>query len=378
MKVAFYTLGCKVNQYETQAMEQMMTARGHQLVPFEGEADAYVINICSVTAVSDKKSRQMIRRARKAAPDAILAVCGCYAQTHPEDMADLSIDLVAGTGDRAGFADLLEQVNAMNANITASVGSHTISVIAQSSYSTVSTDLRDAQTENSQNLLSLQTQIDQLQQSRTGLDSNFEDTTKEWESTEEPVLQSTRISSAVLKFGLIGLLAGIVLVCGAGTVQFLVQGKVYSGKELRDTCRLPLLGTLASGKTRQSKQLDAALDRMEHRPDGSTDAEMIRLMAATIASRAPEAKHILITGDLPADQLTALAAALQDTGALRAQVVTAAESVLTCAATVPQVTSADAIVLAADCTCSHYTAVNDQNEQIQRLGKNILGCIVFE
>ena len=256
------------------------------------------------------------------------------------------------------LAALLEQVNAMNANITASVGSHTISVIAQSSYSTVSTDL--------------------LQQSRTRLDSNFEDTTKEWESTEEPVLQSTRISSAVLKFGLIGLLAGIVLVCGVGTVQFLVQGKVYSGKELRDTCRLPLLGTLASGKTRQSKQLDAALDRMEHRPDGSTDAEMIRLMAATIASRAPEAKHILITGDLPADQLTALAAALQDTGALRAQVVTAAESILTCAATVPQVTSADAIVLAADCTCSHYTAVNDQNEQIQRLGKNILGCIVFE
>ena len=74
MRVAMYTLGCKMNQYETQAMEQMMTARGHELVPFEGEADAYVINTCSVTAVSDKKSRQMIRRARKAAPDAILAV----------------------------------------------------------------------------------------------------------------------------------------------------------------------------------------------------------------------------------------------------------------------------------------------------------------
>lgn len=273
---------------------------------------------------------------------------------------------------------LLEHMNALGDNISASVGSHTITTIARSSCSTISTDLRDSQTDNTENLLALQTQIDQLQQSRTRLDSNFEDTTKEWESTEEPVLQSTRISSAVLKFGLIGLLVGIVLVCGVGTVQFLVQGKVYSGKELRDTCRLPLLGTLASGKTRQSKQLDAALDRMEHRPDGSTDAEMIRLMAATIASRAPEAKHILITGDLPADQLTALAAALQDTGALRAQVVTAAENILTCAATVPQVTSADAIVLAADCTCSHYTAVNDQNEQIQRLGKNILGCIVFE
>ena len=109
MKVAFYTLGCKVNQYETQALEQMLTARGHELVPFEGEADAYIINTCTVTAVSDKKSRQVIRRARKAAPDAVIAVCGCYPQTHPEDMDELSIDLVSGTGDRTGFVELLER-----------------------------------------------------------------------------------------------------------------------------------------------------------------------------------------------------------------------------------------------------------------------------
>ena len=68
MKIAFYTLGCKVNQYETQALEQLAVQRGHTLVPFEGEADAYVINTCTVTAVSDKKSRQVIRRARKTAP----------------------------------------------------------------------------------------------------------------------------------------------------------------------------------------------------------------------------------------------------------------------------------------------------------------------
>ena len=86
MRIAFYTLGCKVNQYETQALEQLVTQRGHTLVPFDGEADAYVINTCSVTAVSDKKSRQVIRRARKTAPDAILAVCGFYSQTHPDDM----------------------------------------------------------------------------------------------------------------------------------------------------------------------------------------------------------------------------------------------------------------------------------------------------
>ena len=92
MKIAFYTLGCKVNQYETQALEQLLCGRGHTLVPFEESADAYIINTCTVTAVSDKKSRQVIRRTRKTAPDAIIAVCGCYPQTHPQDMEGLSIE----------------------------------------------------------------------------------------------------------------------------------------------------------------------------------------------------------------------------------------------------------------------------------------------
>ena len=109
MKIAFYTLGCKVNQYETQALEQLVTQRGHSLVPFEEAADAYVINTCTVTAVSDKKSRQVIRRARKAAPDAVIAVCGCYPQTHPDDVEKLGVDLISGTGDRTGFLDLLER-----------------------------------------------------------------------------------------------------------------------------------------------------------------------------------------------------------------------------------------------------------------------------
>ena len=99
-RAAFHTLGCKVNQYETQAMEAELTGRGHALVPFDGAADAYVINTCTVTAVSDKKSRHVIRRARKTAPDGIIAVCGCYPQTHPEDVGRLGVDLIAGTGDR--------------------------------------------------------------------------------------------------------------------------------------------------------------------------------------------------------------------------------------------------------------------------------------
>ncbi len=108
MKIAIYTLGCKVNQYETQAMEQELTRRGHGLVDFEEKADAYIINTCTVTAVSDKKSRQMIRRARKMNPDAVVAVCGCYAQTKPEEIRSLDVDLISGTGDRMKFLDLLE------------------------------------------------------------------------------------------------------------------------------------------------------------------------------------------------------------------------------------------------------------------------------
>ena len=109
MKVAIYTLGCKVNQYETQAMEQELRRRGHTVVAFTDDADAYVVNTCSVTAVSDQKSRQVVSRARRTHPEAVVAICGCYAQTHPEDVRALPVDLIAGTGDRMGFIDLLEQ-----------------------------------------------------------------------------------------------------------------------------------------------------------------------------------------------------------------------------------------------------------------------------
>ena len=111
MRVAIYTLGCKVNQYETQAMEAELTRRGHTLAPFDGEADAYIINTCTVTAVSDKKSRQMIRQARRRAPHAVVAVCGCYAQTDPGAVEKLGVDLVMGTNDRMGFLNALEALS---------------------------------------------------------------------------------------------------------------------------------------------------------------------------------------------------------------------------------------------------------------------------
>ena len=119
MRVAIYTLGCKVNQYETQAMERELAARGHAVVDFAGEADAYVVNTCSVTAVSDQKSRQVIHRVQRDHPGAVVAVCGCYAQTHAADVRKLGVDLIAGTGDRAGFIRLLEESAAEKRRIEA-------------------------------------------------------------------------------------------------------------------------------------------------------------------------------------------------------------------------------------------------------------------
>lgn len=112
MRVAIYTLGCKVNQYETQAMERELQARGHEIVPFDSEADAYVVNTCSVTAASDQKSRQAVHRVRREHPEALIAVCGCYAQTHPAEARTLEPGVLAGSGDRMGFLTLLERAAA--------------------------------------------------------------------------------------------------------------------------------------------------------------------------------------------------------------------------------------------------------------------------
>ena len=112
MKFAFYTLGCKVNQYETQAMQRLLTEKGHTLGTFDEVCDGYIINTCTVTAVSDKKSRNAIRRVRKLNPAAVVGVCGCYAQTSPDDLRKLDVDVLIGTDGRKAFLDHMEQAAA--------------------------------------------------------------------------------------------------------------------------------------------------------------------------------------------------------------------------------------------------------------------------
>ncbi len=109
-KVAFYTLGCKVNQYETEAMEEIFEKNGYAIVNSEEIADIYVINTCTVTNLSDRKSRQFISRAKKLNKDAIIAVVGCYSQVSPDEVSKIEgVDVVIGTTDRNRILELCEE-----------------------------------------------------------------------------------------------------------------------------------------------------------------------------------------------------------------------------------------------------------------------------
>ena len=105
MRFAFYTLGCKTNQYETQAMERLLVEKGHAIGTFEEDCDAYIVNTCSVTAVADKKNRAIIRRCRKNHPEALIAVCGCYTQHAADSVRQLGVDVLGGSANRAEFVE---------------------------------------------------------------------------------------------------------------------------------------------------------------------------------------------------------------------------------------------------------------------------------
>ena len=88
-KVALHNLGCKVNAYETEAMQELLEKHGYEIVPFQEGADVYIINTCTVTNMADRKSRQMLHRARKMNPDSIVVACGCYVQARKDDMESI-------------------------------------------------------------------------------------------------------------------------------------------------------------------------------------------------------------------------------------------------------------------------------------------------
>lgn len=111
LKVAFHTLGCKVNQYETEAMQKLFAAAGYELTNEIESADVVVVNTCTVTALSSQKSRQMIRKFSRANKNAVLVVVGCYAQSEPEKISQIDgVDIIIGTKDRMKIVELVEEV----------------------------------------------------------------------------------------------------------------------------------------------------------------------------------------------------------------------------------------------------------------------------
>lgn len=112
-KIASYALGCKVNQYESEAIAELFAEKGYEVVSVDDEADVYIINTCTVTNFGDKKSRQLIRKVKRQNENAIVAVVGCYAQTAPEELAAVhGVNLVIGTKDKSKIVELVEDYQA--------------------------------------------------------------------------------------------------------------------------------------------------------------------------------------------------------------------------------------------------------------------------
>ncbi len=127
-RVSFYTLGCKVNQYETQMLKDSFARAGYEVVGEEEFADVYIINTCTVTNISDRKSRQYIRRMKNLNKDAVIAVTGCYAQTSPQEVADIDgVCVVAGTNEKGSLVEFIEEYINNNGSARKFTESHVIS-----------------------------------------------------------------------------------------------------------------------------------------------------------------------------------------------------------------------------------------------------------
>ena len=119
-KAALHNLGCKVNAYETEAMQQMLEEAGYEIVPFTEKADVYVINTCSVTNIADRKSRQMLHRAKNKNPEAVIVAAGCYVQTKEQEVtADKAVDIIIGNNKKHELIEKLDEYFAENGKIDA-------------------------------------------------------------------------------------------------------------------------------------------------------------------------------------------------------------------------------------------------------------------
>mgnify|MGYP004484802129 CR=1 FL=1 len=248
-------------------------------------------------------------------------------------------------------------------------------VVRENIETTVLTWLRDSQQNTRDNMTGLQNNLTDLQNKHELLEKSIETADQDLAAQEKP--EEPKQSSGVKKFVLIGFLLGIVAVAGVAVVRFLMEDKVCVSEDLQSSCGVGVLGTLANAASKSAKGMDASLNKMEKRPDGSADAEMTRLIAATIRNRVPEAENILLTGDIAGDQLTALGEALEASGELDGKNILVSGSILQSSATVSEAAKVDVVVLAADCAVSTHASLRAQKAKLESFGKKVLGCVLY-
>ena len=269
---------------------------------------------------------------------------------------------------------MLKRMEAVRENIETTVGDHNTKQVSRSDSTTVLTWLRDSQQDTRDNMTGLQNNLTDLQNKHELLEKSIETADQDLAAQEKPAEPK---QSGAKKFVLIGFLLGIVAVAGVAVVRFLMEDKVCVSEDLQSSCGVGVLGTLANAASKSAKGMDASLNKMEKRPDGSADAEMTRLIAATIRNRVPEAENILLTGDIAGDQLTALGEALKASGELDGKNILVSGSILQSSATVSEAAKVDVVVLAADCAVSTHASLRAQKAKLESFGKKVLGCVLY-
>ena len=269
---------------------------------------------------------------------------------------------------------MLKRMEAVRENIETTVGDHNTKQVSRSDSTTVLTWLRDSQQDTRDNMIGLKNNLTDLQNNHELLEKSIETADQDLAAQEKPAEPK---QSGAKKFVLIGFLLGIVAVAGVAVVRFLMEDKVCVSEDLQSSCGVGVLGTLANAASKSAKGMDASLNKMEKRPDGSADAEMTRLIAATIRNRVPEAENILLTGDIAGDQLTALGEALKASGELDGKNILVSGSILQSSATVSEAAKVDVVVLAADCAVSTHASLRAQKAKLESFGKKVLGCVLY-
>lgn len=289
----------------------------------------------------------------------------------------LTITTYGEDADEAGrIMDLmLKRMEAVRENIETTVGGHNTKQVSRSDSTTVLTWLRDSQQDTRDNMISLQNNLTDLQNNHELLEKSIETADQDLAAQEKP--EEPKQSSGAKKFVLIGFLLGIVAVAGVGSRPLPDGGQGLCQRGPPEQLRRGRAG-YAGQRSVQVRQGHGCLSQQDGEAAGrSADAEMTRLIAATIRNRVPEAENILLTGDIAGDQLTALGEALKASGELDGKNILVSGSILQSSATVSEAAKVDVVVLAADCAVSTHASLRAQKAKLESFGKKVLGCVLY-